>query len=259
MCRIAKVRTWQIFGLGIAGLFAALLLPAFALFLPCGIAVALVVIVLLGFLLRPRNEVFILKTTVMLYDLYGRPCVQHNQIAVKVELVRLWLLFGPTFAAVAFLVAWSGPAFTTDKVLAYFPSNGFLVMVLFRLGVILCAAVMAIVSAWITERWVLRDANACSARSYTCKGAHVSYAFTDPEGEFYGGDAMMLASRQSLELATIVLYRAGKPEVNKISMGCLFHKLVIAGHGITDLDQDTVKARFRLFHVVKGWAGQGSA
>jgi hypothetical protein len=254
------MRAWQIFAVGTAGLFVACLLPVFGSLLPCGIALGLVAIVLLGFLLRPRNEVFILKTTVRFYDLSGLPCVQHNQIAVKVELVRLWLLFGPTSAAVAFLVAWSGPVSAWSvKVVDYLPSNAFLLMLIFRLGVILCVAVMAIISAWITERWVLRDANACSARTLACKGAHVSYAFMDPDGEFYGGDAIVLAGRQSLELATIVLYRAGKPEVNKISMGCLFHKLVIAGQGITDLDQDTVKARFRLFRVVKGWAGQGSA
>jgi len=43
-----------------------------------------------------------------------------------------------------------------------------------------------------------------------------------------------------LELETIVFHNVRAPELNKIAMGFLFHRLVILGRGVTDLDKQTV-------------------
>jgi hypothetical protein len=58
--------------------------------------------------------------------------------------------------------------------------------------------------------------------------------------EYYGGEAFPFALVRSPNLASIVLYRPAKPELNKIAMGCLFHRPVIVGRGLTDLDEATV-------------------
>ena len=107
--------------------------------------------------------------------------------------------------------------------------------------------VLLLTAAWIQERWVMRDAEACSARSFSISQAQigragrVSYLFMGEHGEYYGGDCfcLYLGLVQPHELATIVFYNVRKPELNKISMGFLFHRLVILGRGVTDLDKQT--------------------
>ena len=47
---------------------------------------------------------FYVRTTVRLCDADGNLALEHDYLAVKVELARLWLLFLPTFLAVGFLV-----------------------------------------------------------------------------------------------------------------------------------------------------------
>jgi hypothetical protein len=66
------------------------------------------------------------------------------------------------------------------------------------------------------------------------------YSFKDRLGEYYGGEGFPFALVRSPKLARIVFYRAAKPQVNKIAMGCLFHRLVVVGCGITHLDEATV-------------------
>ena len=48
---------------------------------------------------------------------------------------------------------------------------------------------------------------------------------------------------QRPELATIVFYNVRKPELNKIAMGFLFHRLAILGRAVTDLDKQTEAAQ----------------
>jgi hypothetical protein len=43
-------------------------------------------------------------------------------------------------------------------------------------------------------------------------------------------------------LARIVFYRTSRPQLNKIATACLFHRPVIVGRGLTDLDAATVAA-----------------
>lgn len=85
-----------------------------------------------------------------------------------------------------------------------------------------------------------RNAEACSADSVSTKTGALLYSFKDRQGEYYGGEAFPFALVRSPKLARIVFYRAAKPQVNKIAMGCLFHRLVIVGRGLTDLDEATV-------------------
>ncbi len=47
---------------------------------------------------------------------------------------------------------------------------------------------------------------------------------------------------QTDELATIVFHNVRKPELNKIAMGFLFHRLIVLGRGVADLDAQTVAA-----------------
>ncbi|MGH9738546.1 MAG: hypothetical protein ACRD4X_08140 [Candidatus Acidiferrales bacterium] len=86
----------------------------------------------------------------------------------------------------------------------------------------------------------MRDAEACSARSYTLGKWSVSYLFMGEGGEYYGGHSRNFGLVRSIELATVVFYNIRKPEVNKIAMGFLFHRLVVLGRGVTDLDEQTV-------------------
>jgi hypothetical protein len=159
---------------------------------------------------------FYLRTTLVVSEPDYPLSVKHDRIAVRVELARLWLLFLPTFAAVAFLI--------------YLGIRAFQIIV------------VGLLSTWVSERWVLRDAEACSADSVSMKTGTMLYSFKDRQGEYYGGEGFPIALVRSPKLARIVFYRAAKPQVNKIAMGCLFHRLVIVRRGLTDLDEATVSA-----------------
>jgi hypothetical protein len=112
--------------------------------------------------------------------------------------------------------------------------------------------VVILLSAWISERKVLKDAEACSAESFSIYRARVgwiggvSYAFREENGEYYGGDCSYFGFRHPRELASIVFHNSQKPELNKIAMGFLFHRFVILGRGVTDLDKQTAAAQTAL-------------
>ena len=89
---------------------------------------------------------------------------------MRVELVRLWLLIVPTVLAVASLVflAAGGPrqfSFLNWLFSSLFAPVAILILEYVPLLVLLLTA------AWISERRVLRDAEACSARSYSISHA----------------------------------------------------------------------------------------
>lgn len=65
-------------------------------------------------------------------------------------------------------------------------------------------------------------------------------------GVYYGGDCLYFGLRHARELATIVFHNVRTPELNKIVMGFLFHRFIIMGHGVTDLDKQTVAAQAAL-------------
>jgi hypothetical protein len=239
------MKAWQIFAVGVAVLIAALLLPSYEPLLAGLAAIVMVTVVVLGFLFRPRKDIFHLRTTLVVSEPDYPLGVEHDRIAVRVELVRLWLLFLPTFAAVAFLVVTSAKGMTWNFSLLdrLWETATYPIFLGIRAFLVL---VVGLLSTWVSERWVMRDAEACSADSVSTKTGALLYSFKDRQGEYYGGEAFPFALVRSPKLARIVFYRVSKPEVNKIAMGCLFHRLVIVGRGLTDLDEATVAA-----HLVK--------
>ena len=92
----------------------------------------------------------------------------------------------------------------------------------------------------------MRDAEACSARSFTLSHSasgrivRVSYLFMGEHDEYYAGECRYFGLVHPHELETIVFHDVKRPELNKIAMGFLFHRLVILGRGVTDLDEQTV-------------------
>jgi hypothetical protein len=214
--KISAMKAWQIFGAGVAVLVAALLLP------------------------------FYLRTRLVVSEPDYPLAVEHDRIAVRVELARLWLLFLPTFAAVAFFIVTSAKGTTWQFSLLdrFWETSSYPIVLGIRAFQIV---VVGLLSTWVSERWVLRDAEACSADSVSMRTGTMLYSFKDSQGEYYGGEGFPFALVRSPKLARIVFYRAAKPQVNKIAMGCLFHRLVIVGRGITDLDESTVTK-----HAAKG-------
>lgn len=67
------------------------------------------------------------------------------------------------------------------------------------------------------------------------EGGYVTYAFTLPNGEFYGGEGATFQFRPR-ELVTLVLYDIKNPDANLIVMSCVFHRLKVIGRGVTDLE-----------------------
>jgi len=228
-----------------------LLFTPYEAFLEGAIALAIVVAAVVGFLMQPRREVFYVRTSVQLIDADRRQALEHDLLAVRVELVRLWLLFVPTFLSVAVLVflAASGPAkfsylnwvFSSRYAYIVFPFCQYPPLLVFILLV-----------AWIDERRVMRDAEACSARSFSIRRARagwvgrVGYLFMGEHGEYYGGDCLYFGLRHPRELATIVFYNVRTPELNKIVMEFLFHHVIIFGRGVTELDKQTTAAQAAL-------------
>ena len=222
--------------------------------LEAAIALAIVLAAVVGFLMHPRREVYYVRTVIRLVDPDRRQALERDFMAVRVELVRLWLLFVPTFLSVAVLVffAASGPA--KFSYLNWVFSSQF-VYIVFPFCQYPPLLVLVLLTAWIDERRVMRDAEACSARSFSIRRARarcvgrVGYLFIGEHGEYYGGDCLYFGLRHPRELATIVFHNVRKPELNKIVMGFLFHRLIIIGRGITDLDKQSAAARAALAQI----------
>jgi hypothetical protein len=98
------MKTWQIFAIGMAAAIAAFLLPAYESYLAGVAAIVLVTAVVASFVLRPRREVFYLRTTLVTHEGHHALNIEHDRLGIRVELARLWLLFLPTFAAITFLI-----------------------------------------------------------------------------------------------------------------------------------------------------------
>jgi hypothetical protein len=235
------MKAWQIFAVGVAVLVAALLLPSYEPLLAGIAAVVMVSVVVGGFCIRPRREMFYLRTTLVVSEPDYPLSVEHDRIAVRVELARLWLLFLPTFAAVAFFVLTSanGTTWKFSLLNKFWGTSSYPIWLGIRAFQVI---VVGLLATWISERWVLHDAEACSADSVSVMAGQLLYSFRDRAGEYYGGEGFPFMLVRSPKLARIVLYRASKPQLNKIVSGCLFHRLVIVGRGVTELDEATVTA-----------------
>ena len=234
-------------------LAGALLFTPYEAFLEGVIAIVMVTAALAGFLMHPRREVFYVRTALPVIDPDRNKFLEHDLLAVRVELVRLWLLFVPTVLAVASLVFFAAGGPMQFSFLNWLFSSRYApIAILFLQYPPLL--VLLLTAAWIDERRVLRDAEACSARSYSISQAQVgragrvSYLFMGEHGEYYGGDCfcLYLGLVQPHELATIVFHNVRKPELNKIAMAFLFHRLTVLGRGVTDLDKQTAAAQTAL-------------
>jgi hypothetical protein len=235
----------------VAGVAGVLLFTPYEAFLEGVLALAIIVAAVVGFVMHPRREVFYVRTAVRLIDPDRRQALEHDLLAVRVELVRLWVLFVPTFLSVAVLVFFAacGPAKFSYLNWAFSSRFAPIVILFCQYPPLL---VFVLLVAWIDERRVMRDAAACSARSFSVHRApvgwvgRVSYLFMGEHGEYYGGDCLYFALPHPRELATIVIHNVRTPELNKIAMGFLFHRLIILGRGVTDLDKQTAAAQTAL-------------
>jgi hypothetical protein len=234
------MKSWQMFLVGVVALILLYFLPHYEQTIPGIAAVAIVIAVIVGFLVHPKREVFIVRTNHWNHT-PDEASLEHNCLLIKVELARLWLLFIPTFLAVAFLVvaATRGSTWNFPLIDRFWNLRGYMVISIRVLVVV----VWWTVSTWVSERWALRGADsACSADSASMDGEYVRYSFRDGHGEYYGGSDMGFGLLRSRELSTIVLYSKRDPQVNKIAVACLFHRLAVVGHGLADLDEETVSA-----------------
>ena len=235
----------------VAILAGILLFTPYEAFLEGIIAVAIVMAAVAGSLMHPRREVYYVQISMPSTDPSRRHALEQDFLAVKVELVRLWLLFVPTFLAVAVLTFFAADGLMKFSFLNWIFSSSYVQNAVFfwQYPPLL---VLFLLSTWIEERRVMRDARACNAHlvrtSRTRIGGigQVSYAFLGEHGEYYGGYCLALGPAQPRELATIVFHNVRKPPVNKIAMGFLFHRVIILGHGVTDLDKQTMAAQMAL-------------
>jgi hypothetical protein len=243
--------TWPVLVLVVV-LAAVLLFTPYEAVLEGVIAFVLLTTVVAGFLMHPRTDVFCVRTAVSLIDPDRNEFVEKDFLAVRVELVRLWLLFVPTILAVASLVLFAAGTPMQFSFLNWILSSPYApVAILFvQYPPFL---VLLLTAAWVGERWAMRDAAACSASSFSVSRAQfgragrVSYAFRGEKGEYYGGDCFCLyLGVLHPELATIVFHNIGKPELNKIAMAFLFHRVTVLGRGVTDLDKQTVEVQWVL-------------
>jgi hypothetical protein len=238
MAEIARVLL-----LGVLILAAAFLFTPYEAILEGILAIILVAAVVLGFTLYPLRDVFHLRTTLTVATPDGNLVLEHDYLAVKVQLVRLWLLFLPTLLAVGFLVVTSANGILWNFSLLNGIFSSEYAYLVFYPSHWLPWIVGVIVWIWVGERRAMRDVQACSAISFTVSGRRVTYSFLDEIGKNYGGDCIYLGLVGSPELASIVFYNPRKPDLNQIAMGLLFHRLIILGRGVTELDKQTAAAQ----------------
>ncbi len=235
----------------IGGFAALFLFTPYEAYLEGVLALGIVAAAIAGSLMHPRREVFYVRTAVRLIDRDRNQGIEHDFLAVRVELVRLWLWYVPTSLAVVILVffAVGGPANFSFLNWIFSSRYSYVAFMLCQYPPLL---VLILLSAWIDERRVMRDAEACSATHFTISRARagwvgrVTYQFRGEHGEYCGGDCLYFGFAHPRELKSIVFHNVRKPELNKIAMGFLFHRLVVLGRGLTDLDKQTAAAQAAL-------------
>jgi hypothetical protein len=238
-----QVKIWQIFSVGLVAAVALWSFPLYQSAIAGVAAIAVIGVVGTGFWLHPRTEIFYVRTTVWRIDADSNLSSEHEQLAVKVEVARLWLLFLPTSLAMAFLVVTAAHGTLWQIGLLDWIESGYALLIFNRIVLLFIVGALSI---WISERRVLRDADACSARSVSVSNGRVSFAFVDRNNVSYGGEGLHFGLVRPPALANLVLYAVRKPELNQIGSGFLFHRLIIIGRGLTDLDQQTAVAHTTL-------------
>jgi len=170
--------------------------------------------------------------------------LRRDRLAVKAELARLWLLFLPTITAVGLLLTifsrgagWWGVFWNAKPIQLFLENSGPLALWLLDVSL---GGVILLLSSWLGERWVLRNAEVCSAKSVSKNGRRIYYGFQDPSGEWYGGYGFPFS--RNFPVPALVFYRAGSPQQNKLAMCCLFHRFAVVGRGVRDFDEANVAA-----------------
>lgn len=185
----------------------------------------------------PRREVFYVRTTVRLIRPDRNHALEHDLLAVRVELARLWLLFVPTVLAVAFLVffAAGGPA--------KFSSLNWILSSRFAFIALTFCFISALARSRAALRLDWREKSPERRRSVQRKIFHLLplgkwancasllpvHGRTGEHGEYYSGDCMYFGLVHRHERGTIVFHNVRKPELNKIAMGFFFHRLIVFG------------------------------
>ena len=171
--------------------------------------------------MHPRRDVFYVRTAQPVIDLDRNKFLEHDLLALRVELVRLWLLFVPTVLAVTSLVFFAAGGPMQFSFLNWLFSSPYAPMAIHVLQYP-PLLVLLLTAAWIDERRVLRDAEACSARSFSISRAQVgrtrrvSYLFTGEHGEYYGGYSFCLyLGVQPRELASTLEGKHSRPTRNE--------------------------------------------
>ena len=215
-------------------LFRTTYYPMLVAFYALGIIIAIVA----GFLLRPLRDVVLVRTTLPFSSPVPSRSVKHDQVALRVEITRLWLLFLPTFAALAFFVVVSVNGLDWWNSVAY------------SLVFVAQIVTLNVLSTWVIERSVLRDATACFADYLAEKRNWLRYAFKDDTGGYYGGTALRFVQIDSREIRGIVIYKALNPDSNKIASAFLFHRFKIIGRGLPEFDESTASQKSVRVQVV---------
>jgi hypothetical protein len=236
---------------GAAVLTFALFFPALEPAAEALAAIAFISAVAYGFAMHPRKEVFYVRTTTIRRDVDRDLSVEHDQLAVRVETSRLWLLFIPTALAVAFLVMTSANGtlwhFSVVEHFIHSEAIGLAYGVLRAPFYVIGLGLWI----WITERRVLRDAECCSARFVNVRNGRVGFHFVTDKGNYGGGDDFYFGLAKPWEVAALVFYSVNDLTLCKIGMSFLFHRIVVIGRGLTDLDHQTVAAH-RLINELTG-------
>jgi hypothetical protein len=236
------VRSFGIFVVGAVVFTFAMSFPSLEPAVEALAAIAIVTTVAYGFALHPHKDVFYVRTTTNKRDLDRNLMIDHDQLAVRVETARLWLLFIPTALAVAFLVVtWANGTlwrFSLVETLMNTQAVG-MVWIVLRAPIYIVGLGLSI---WIAERRALRNAKACSARSYRVNNGRVGFQFVTDEGRYSGGDDLYFGLVKPREVATLIFYDTKDFDRCKIGMGLLFHRIVLLGHGLPDLDRKTATA-----------------
>lgn len=246
------MRSFGIFVSGAVVFTFAMLFPSLEPSAEALAAIVFVTAVAYGFALRPHKDVFYIRTTTTTRDLDRNMMIEHDQLAVRVETARLWLLFVPTALAVAFLVIKSanGTLWRFSLVETFMNTEAVgMVWVVLRAPIYIVGLGLWI---WITERRVLRNAEACSARSYRISNGRIGFQFVTGEGKYGGGDDLYVGLAKPREVAAFVFYDTRNVDRCKIGMSLLFHKIVLLGRGLTDLDRETASATRRIFREAPG-------
>lgn len=237
------MRSFGVFIAGAAVFTFALLFPMLEPAAEAVAAIAFVAAVAYGFAVHPRKDVFYIRTTTRMHDLDGNLMIDHDQLAVRIETARLWLLFIPTALSVGFLVVTSAKEtlwrFSLVESFVHSQEAVEIAWGVFRIPVYLAGLGLWI---WVTERRVLRDADACSARSYQVSSGRVGFQFVTDKGKYGGGEDFYVGLAKPREVATLVFYDVDEIDRCKIGMSLLFHKILVLGRGLTEIDQETAAA-----------------